>query len=62
MKKKSKKDSEKSDAEVIEEIVTCRCTHTLSQHGPEGCAESDCACELERAMLLVGKVQAVDEL
>lgn len=48
--------------EVVEEIVTCSCTHGLKEHSDNGCTVADCDCEIERDLLLIEKVQAIDEL
>lgn len=47
--------------EQVEEIVTCACSHQLAEHTNDGCAVEDCECEVERGLLLVGKVQAIDQ-
>jgi len=51
-----------NEPEIVETIVTCACSHGLEQHSDGGCTIDDCDCEIERGLLLVGKIQAVDEM
>lgn len=51
-----------TEIDVIEQIATCSCLHPLSLHTSLGCSQSDCECAVERELLLVGKVKAVDEI
>ena len=46
----------------IESIVMCSCSHEFYDHSEMGCMKGECECDLERSMLLVGKLKAVDEL
>ena len=50
------------EIEVVEAIATCSCSHSLESHSADGCITEECECEIERGMLLVGKIQAIDQL
>jgi len=50
------------EIDAVEEIVTCDCSHRLRDHSAEGCAVEDCECVVERGLLLIGKIHAIDEL
>lgn len=46
----------------VETIATCGCAHEFFEHSEMGCMKGECECDLERSMLLVGKLKAIDEL
>jgi len=51
-----------SDIEQVEVIATCACSHSLSEHADDGCTVEECDCGVERGLLVLGKVQAIDEV
>ena len=56
------KHANSTEPQQVEEIVTCSCSHSLAVHTEDGCGVEECECEVERGLLLLGKVQAVDEM
>lgn len=50
------------ETEQVEAIVTCACSHTLSEHAEDGCVVEECDCTIERNLLAVGKLQAIDQV
>ncbi len=59
--RKPTRDNMTVELETVISIATCRCGHTLEEHG-QGCTVADCTCETIHDQVVEGEVEAVDEL